>query len=88
MPVARRTILQGAFQNYDSLIAKNYIVPPQNNPRGDLDSNPVQTALCITIHSLVLQTKAIQRFVITEKAPTRAFSWLKAPTTAFTFKTL
>lgn len=50
MPVARRTILQGAFQNYDSLIAKNYIVPPQNNPRGDLDSNPVQTALCITIH--------------------------------------
>ena len=25
---------------------------------------------------------------ITEKAPTRAFSWLKADTTAFTFKTL
>ena len=25
---------------------------------------------------------------ITEKAPTRAFSWLKAPTGAFTFKTL
>ena len=35
-----------------------------------------------------LQTKAIQRFVITEKAPTRAFSWLKAATIAFTFKTL
>ena len=31
---------------------------------------------------------SIQRFVITEKAPTRAFSWLKAATTAFTFKTL
>ena len=31
---------------------------------------------------------SIQRFVITEKAPTRAFSWLKADTTAFTFKTL
>ena len=30
----------------------------------------------------------IRRFVITEKAPTRAFSWLKAPTSAFTFKTL
>ena len=29
----------------------------------------------------------IRRFVITEKAPTRAFSWLKAATTAFTFKT-
>ena len=27
-------------------------------------------------------------FTITEKAPTRAFSWLKAPTSAFTFKTL
>ena len=25
---------------------------------------------------------------ITEKTPTRAFSWLKAPTSAFTFKTL
>ena len=30
----------------------------------------------------------IRRFVITEKAPTRAFSWLKAATTAFTFTTL
>ena len=31
---------------------------------------------------------SIRWFVITEKAPTRAFSWLKAATTAFTFKTL
>ena len=31
---------------------------------------------------------SIRRFVISEKAPTRAFSWLKAATTAFTFKTL
>ena len=31
---------------------------------------------------------SIRRFVITEKAPTRAFSWLKAAATAFTFKTL
>ena len=37
---------------------------------------------------VVLQTKAIRRFVITEKAPTMAFSWLKRDTTAFTFKTL
>ena len=37
---------------------------------------------------VVLQMKAIRSFVITEKAPTRAFSWLKAATTAFTFKTL
>ena len=27
-------------------------------------------------------------FTITEKAPTRAFSWLKAPSSAFTFKAL
>ena len=32
--------------------------------------------------------RSIRRFVITEKAPTRAFSWLKAATTAFTLKTL
>ena len=32
--------------------------------------------------------RSIRRFVITEKAPTRAFSWLKAAATAFTFKTL
>ena len=32
--------------------------------------------------------RSIRRFVITEKAPTRAFSWLKAATTTFTFKTL
>ena len=31
---------------------------------------------------------SIRMFVITEKAPTRAFSWLKAATTAFTFKRL
>ena len=30
----------------------------------------------------------IRRFVITEKAPTWALSWLKVATTAFTFKTL
>ena len=42
----------------------------------------------IMTHPLVLQTKAIRRFVIMEKAPTRAFSWLKAATAAFTFKTL
>ena len=35
-----------------------------------------------------LKRRSIQRFVITEKAPTRAFSWLKAATTAFTCKTL
>ena len=44
---------------------------------------------------LLLSGSAVKRSIgsttgctITEKAPTRAFSWLKAATTAFTFKTL
>ena len=38
--------------------------------------------------SISASKSSIRRFEITEKAPTRAFSWLKAPTSAFTFKTL
>ena len=43
--------------------------------------------VCILVISSASKS-SIRRFVITEKAPTRAFSWLKAATTAFTFKTL
>ena len=50
------------------------------------DPSPLQTE--DQWSPVVLQMKAIRRFVITEKAPTRAFSWLKAPTSPFTFKTL
>ena len=35
-----------------------------------------------------LKRRSIGTFVITEKASTRAFSWLKEPTSAITFKTL
>ena len=45
----------------------------------------------VRIHSslnISAPKSSIRRFVIPEKAPTRAFSWLKAATTAFTFKTL
>ena len=35
-----------------------------------------------------LKRRFTRMFVITEKAPTRAFSWLKVPTSPFTFKTL
>ena len=38
--------------------------------------------------SVSASKSSIRRFVITEKAPTRAFSWLKVASTAFTFKTL
>ena len=40
------------------------------------------------LFQLVLQTINWRSCTITEKAPTRAFSWLKAATTAFTFRTL
>ena len=49
----------------------------------DLAAAPDQSEL-----STSASKSSIRRFVITEKAPTRAFSWLKAATTAFTFKTL
>ena len=42
----------------------------------------------IILQHVQLLLSAIRRFIITEKAPTRAFSWLKAPTSAFTFKIL
>ena len=39
-------------------------------------------------YTIELESKVLEDVTITEKAPTRAFSWLKAPTKAFTFKTL
>ena len=49
----------------------------------------------ITHYHRNIFTSAVKRSIgsttgctITEKAPTRPFSWLKAPTSAFTFKTL
>ena len=48
-------------------------------------TNPLQRGI-IGIEALQASASksSIRRFVITEKAPTRAFSWLKAATTAFT----
>ena len=53
------------------------------------------TVYVVTMSQVLLITSAANRSTgsttgctITEKAPTRAFSWLKAATTAFTFKTL
>ena len=40
------------------------------------------------INAVKLSIGSTTGYTITEKAPTRAFSWLKAPTSAFTFKTL
>ena len=43
-----------------------------------------------TVHVIrqSFKRKFVQKFFVTEKAPTRSFSWLKAATTAFTIKTL
>ena len=35
-----------------------------------------------------VQVQTVEKKRITEKAPTRAISWLKVPTSTFTFKTL
>ena len=60
--------------------------------RGRSLSCPPSSTLAPAPHTFLVFSSAskssIRRFVITEKAPTRAFSWLKAPTSAFTFKTL
>ena len=56
-------------------------------PRPPWQYNVLVSAISIIISSSATK-RSIRRFVITEKAPTRAFSWLKAATTAFTFKTL
>ena len=58
--------------------------------KGTLDTASIIAGRkCKTLSKFTSASKSsIRRFVITEKAPTRAFSWLKAATTAFTFKTL
>ena len=62
---------------------------------GEGGSVDYQARLSVKCSSPVLRVsgvlrKSINRWscTITEKALTRAFSWLKAPTSAFTFKTL
>ena len=47
-----------------------------------------QEAVHLAAAACSASKSSIQRSVITENAPTRAFSWLKVATTAFTFKTL
>ena len=51
-------------------------------------SSAAQIAIANHSHYTSASKRSIRSFVITEKDPTRAFSWLKAATTAFTFKTL
>ena len=56
----------------------------------EMTYNKVRHTLTSDLSDTKLSSSApkssIRRFVIKEKAPTRAFSWMKAATTAFTFK--
>ena len=63
-----------------------FIKNPIERHNSDKIPAAVRCAPCWTPASA--SKRFIQRFVILEKAPTRAFSSLKAATTAFTFKTL
>ena len=68
---------------------RHYINHPRNYEQLSLVGVKVGTGAINNEQGLSSASKSsIRRFVITEKAPTRAFSWLKAATTAFTFKTL
>ena len=50
---------------------------------------PLTSHLPVELETKVIQCpKVPDDFKITEKSPTRAFSWLKVPTMAFTFETL
>ena len=86
--VQSRGWLQFIVQN----VSKRCLVQGRT-PRPPLSFiQPLTLTLPRRPHSCCLHNSAskrsIRRFVITEKTPTRAFSWLKATTTAFTFKTL
>ena len=75
----------------------NLLVRSEVSAQLGLHSLPASTAFFSSVDidkvrqvrvAISASKSSIRRFVITEKAPTRAFSWLKAATTAFTFKTL
>ena len=55
---------------------------------GNIDQVTLSRGGCWLLVTIGASKSSIRRFVITEKAPTGAFSWLNAATTAFTFKTL
>merc|ERR1712155_267287 len=60
----------------------------RNSSQGQMNFGAAQLVRRSSGNTGSASKSSIRRFVITEKAPTRAFSWLKAATTAFTFKTL
>ena len=72
--------LPDSDQNMFSQTEKVELLKTNNEKSFNSNLIFLPTSAGTTQSALVLQTKAIRRFVITEKAPTRAFSWLKAAT--------
>ena len=73
---------------YEMLSCSHQTLINNTSVKGGVMQHPAltETQWCAVCDSA--SKRSIRSFVITEKAPTRAFSWLKAATTAFTFKTL
>ena len=62
----------------------------QRHSGGHLDIIIIEMVAAQTAELVLCSAPSVPQpvFTITEKAPTRAFSWFKVPTSAFTFKTL
>ena len=61
--------------------------PPSGRSRKSSAEDP-HSGMNIVNSAVTLSIGSTTSCTITEKASTKAFSWLKAPTSAFTFKTL
>ena len=70
---ALTTIL--ASNNYVADVDLDTLLVTGSLEKLDLEQNPLNKST----YEVELQTKVHEDFTITEKAPTRAFSWLKAP---------
>ena len=79
---------------YDELLDRVFGIMRDKNPemvggkQKKFVMRPPQVWLRIKISAANQSIGSTTGCTITEKAPTRAFSWLKAPTSAITFKTL
>ena len=84
--------LVGAFSVIANLRMELFKALVSSEQKQGAEFDPASTVLATSVSAPLVKVSAskrtILRFAITEKAPTRAFSWLKAATTAFTFKTL
>ena len=79
---------------YDELLDRVFGIMRDKNPemvggkQKKFVMRPPQVWLRVKISAVKRSIGSTTGCTITEKAPTRAFSWLKAATSAFTFKTL